>query len=173
MSGFYQCATCRRIYAVEGDIRAHQDRFNALHAVDPEIDEHDGEPWVMREIVVGQVFIHGREQIVVSRIDADLATVPAPWAQQRHAITLDMPDGLVALINGTCSADEQQVRVFAAALDACGIDPDHDEVSLAWHLDARYSHWYAREDLGRFAVEVAYVQTTMTALAVSAARRSR
>jgi len=43
----YTCGVCPSTFADEQGIREHQDHYQRLHASDPEVDEHDGEPWRM------------------------------------------------------------------------------------------------------------------------------
>lgn len=52
----FVCSTCEAGFLSEEEIRAHQDHFTKLHMVDPEIDEHDGEPWASDTIDVGREF---------------------------------------------------------------------------------------------------------------------
>ncbi len=50
------CGTCNRGFLSEDGIRAHQDHWTALHALDPELPEHDGTPWTFDHIEVGRMY---------------------------------------------------------------------------------------------------------------------
>lgn len=43
----YKCAICDRRFPDEAAIRAHQDVYQSLHKIDPGIEEHDGQPWIV------------------------------------------------------------------------------------------------------------------------------
>ncbi len=73
----YICSQCGKGFTSEAEILDHQSHFQALHRVDPEIDEHDGSAWGGAEIVVGETYTWqpqhptARARLCVTAIEGD------------------------------------------------------------------------------------------------------
>lgn len=158
---YYRCGTCGRCYATEADIRAHQDLWARLHQVDPEIGEHDGQPWSVVTLQPGDEAEHvglGTFELFDGRLDDDGLFVGRVGGRMLYMeVTHLHRPGL----------DEQLVRAWSAAqhlgLESEEVLPEaYDKILRARHGDAHKA--LARE---RHAV---LVQIGLTGLAMQRER---
>lgn len=170
----YQCGTCGRYFDSETAIRAHQDAFQLLHGFDPEIDEHDGEPWVTVTLRVGDVH-RGCAWFRVLGFDTDEDGVV--WTHGNSGLATGevslCPRGLAGHLSGDRemgqSAGLSDARTFAAAL-ALELDSDDPTYCLREHLHNRELAYAIRQESDqRMQTEMCWLSS---AIAVFAAQRS-
>lgn len=146
----YQCETCERYFESDDAIRSHQDAFRLLHKFDPEIDEHDGQPWVTVTLRVGDVH-RGRAWFRVLGFDVD--EDGAVWTYGNSGLTTGevslCPRGLAGHLSGDRemgqSAGLSDARAFAAAL-ALELDSDDPTYCLREHLHNRELAYAMRQE---------------------------
>jgi hypothetical protein len=130
---YYRCGTCSRCFATEQGIRAHQDLWGRLHRIDPEIDEHDGQPWQRVTVQPGDsIDYQGRGGTLIEAVDRETHECDFYYSQGRTQRCGD-----VFLMHAP-RIDEQLVRAWAAAT----LLGDLDDYHTAQEVDVReYSRW--------------------------------
>lgn len=172
---FFRCGTCHRYFHSEQAILDHQSLFSRLHAHDPEIGEHDGQPWRTVTLRVGESLELGAEWARLVAIDNDPdepLIVETPSSHRFRSNARMSTRALAEHLSGSRVVDLDHVRAFAAAINLgeC-IDGENYEVDINAYIEARYKHWHGGEE-GRFAVEMAQLQAMLGILAFNAAREN-
>lgn len=129
---YYRCGTCYRCFATEQGIRAHQDLWGRLHRIDPEIDEHDGQPWQRVTVQPGEHLAYeGRSCTLVEAVDRETRECDFILSRNHVQWRGDVFSIYVPRI------DEQLVRAWAAATQLGDLTEDE-----ALEVDVReYSNW--------------------------------
>jgi len=127
----YRCSTCSRLFADEQALRAHQDHYQALHAIDPRVDEHDGEPWSTAAFHDGDTVGSGDTWAVFRGWADDEIWADHGYPVQRVRMS---PAEFAARAVGLRDADQQAAFCFVARAKAGGLGDDHDETCAAAYL---------------------------------------
>ena len=181
MIELYVCAQCGRHFGSESAIREHQDVFAILHRFDPEIEEHDGNPWEIVKIIAGNSYGHGSRYFAVEKIDVGHDGDTTWIVGKRLGRTSSLcPHDLASLLSGDrdiSAAGHHRARAFAAAI-ALGLDARIDdcadpEWSMEEHLHNREMAYSARPDAERMAAEFCLLQSAVAVFAAQQARLDR
>lgn len=135
---YYRCGTCYRCFATEQGIRAHQDLWGRLHRIDPEIDEHDGQPWTHVTVQPGESLDYeGRSCTLVEAVDRETRECDFILSRNHVQWRGDVSGIYVPRI------DEQLVRAWAAATQLGDLTEEETQEVDVREYSSRLSYrWY-------------------------------
>jgi len=150
------CQECRAGFTCESGILDHQSHYQALHKVDPEINEHDGAEWGVGFVEVGQTYVWepqhptAREVMKVTRIvdNGEEVWVFTVGDRDPKEYGNELGRFADAVWPGTEMSSEQRVRIVLAEREL-GLEdktPLHDGLADALRDGLGGHHRYKTRD---------------------------